>query len=408
MIGKTNILLVSLVAMMSVGVARAESTTKEYVDSQDNQLYDRMRTQDSRIATIRDWVNPKVNGVRAELTTEADDAYRAINEINAALAGKANVADVPAAQVNSDWNAESGVAQILNKPDLSQYATTSAMNTALADKQDTISDIETIRSGAAAGATAVQPAALEGYATTAELADYATTSAMNTALADKQDTISDIETIRSGAAAGATAVQPAALEGYATTAELADYATTSAMNTALADKQDTISDIETIRSGATAGATAVQPAALEDYATTSAMNTALADKQDTIDSEHPLSYQLVDGLATVAHTGDYANLVNKPTIPSVAGLATETYVDNKVASVVAGDMTEALTAYVNKTEDVDTELSDTSTNPVQNKVLTVELGGKISKGTVPSPGQYVLGFVDGVQTYIKIVDADGD
>jgi hypothetical protein len=42
---------------------------------------------------------------------------------------------------------------------------------------------------------------------------------------------------------------------------------------AYADKQDTISDLSTIRSGAAAGATAVQPAT---------MNTALAAKQDTL------------------------------------------------------------------------------------------------------------------------------
>lgn len=71
----------------------------------------------------------------------------------------------------------------------------------------------------------------------------------------KQDTIDDLSTIRSGAAAGATAVQPAALQE------------------GLAGKQNTISDLSTIRSGAAAGATAVQPAA---------MNTALAAKQDTI------------------------------------------------------------------------------------------------------------------------------
>lgn len=77
-----------------------------------------------------------------------------------------------------------------------------------------------------------------------------------TDLQGKQDVIQDLSTIRSGASAGATAVQPAA------------------MNTALAGKQDTISDLSTIRSGAAAGATAVQPAT---------MNTALASKQDTID-----------------------------------------------------------------------------------------------------------------------------
>lgn len=73
-----------------------------------------------------------------------------------------------------------------------------------------------------------------------------------------QSTISDLDTIRSGAAAGATAVQPATME------------------TELAAKQDTISDLATIRSGAAAGATAVQPAA---------MSTALANKQDALSSE---------------------------------------------------------------------------------------------------------------------------
>ena len=36
-------------------------------------------------------------------------------------------------------------------------------------------------------------------------------------------------------------------------------------------------------------------------------------------------------LATVAKTGSYNDLSDKPTIPSIAGLATETYVDNAVA-----------------------------------------------------------------------------
>lgn len=97
-------------------------------------------------------------------------------------------------------------------------------------KQDAISDLSTIRNGAASGATAVQPTALE------------------TALASKQDTISDLATIRSGASAGATAVQPAT------------------MSTALAAKQDVISDLSTIRSGASAGATALQPADVPSWA----------------------------------------------------------------------------------------------------------------------------------------------
>lgn len=36
-------------------------------------------------------------------------------------------------------------------------------------------------------------------------------------------------------------------------------------------------------------------------------------------------------LSTVAKSGSYEDLINKPTIPDITGLATETYVDNKVA-----------------------------------------------------------------------------
>ncbi len=67
--------------------------------------------------------------------------------------------------------------------------TKSETDALLAGKQNTISDLSTIRSGASAGATAVQPAA------------------MNAALNAKQDTINDLATIRSNAAAGATAYQ---------------------------------------------------------------------------------------------------------------------------------------------------------------------------------------------------------
>lgn len=118
-------------------------------------------------------------------------------------------------QQQSNWSEtdDQSVSFIQNKPDLSVYATTSAMNTALAGKQNTISDLDTIRSGASAGATAVQPSTLESYATT---------SAMNTALADKQDVISDLATIRSGAEAGATAVQPSSLATVATSGSYAD------------------------------------------------------------------------------------------------------------------------------------------------------------------------------------------
>lgn len=82
-----------------------------------------------------------------------------------------NKPTIPAAQVQSDWNAVSGVSAIANKPDLSVYATTSDLTSGLAAKQDTISDLSTIRSGAQAGSTAVQPGSLATVATSGSYSD---------------------------------------------------------------------------------------------------------------------------------------------------------------------------------------------------------------------------------------------
>ena len=81
--------------------------------------------------------------------------------------------------------------------------------------------------------------------------------------ANKQDVISDLDEIRSGAAAGATALQTETDPVFSASAAAGITSTNiSTWN----GKQDAISDLATIRSGAEAGATAVQPAALNDYA----------------------------------------------------------------------------------------------------------------------------------------------
>lgn len=183
-------------------------------------------------------------------------------------------------QQPSDWAATEGVTRILNKPDLGVYATHSEVSYGLAQKQDTISDLSTIRSGAAAGATAVQP------------------SEMSSALAGKQDVISDLSAIRSGAAKGATSVQPA---------DLAPYAVASDVETALAGKQDTISDLSTIRSGASAGATAVQPAT---------MNSALAGKQDVISDLNTIRSGAASGATAVQPATMNAALAGKQDVIS--------------------------------------------------------------------------------------------
>lgn len=102
----------------------------------------------------------------------------------------------------------------------SNAVSSGGVHTALSGKQDTIADLSDIRSGASAGATAVQPSALNDYQTklsgTNKLdPSYIDYDASHRAVSDtekstwngKQDAISDLDTIRSGAAAGATALQ---------------------------------------------------------------------------------------------------------------------------------------------------------------------------------------------------------
>ena len=64
------------------------------------------------------------------------------------------------------------------------YATKSEVTTGLSGKQDTISDLATIRSGAADGATAVQPGDLSTVATTGAYSDLTGTPTIPTATSD--------------------------------------------------------------------------------------------------------------------------------------------------------------------------------------------------------------------------------
>ncbi|MCQ2581576.1 MAG: hypothetical protein MJ170_01170 [Alphaproteobacteria bacterium] len=81
----------------------------------------------------------------------------------------------------------------------------------------------------------------------------------------------------------------------------ADIASVGYVDSVADTKQDTITDIATIRSGAGLGATAVQPTSLSSVATSGSYND-LSNKPT---------------LATVATSGSYNDLSNKPTIPSL-------------------------------------------------------------------------------------------
>ena len=131
--------------------------------------------------------------------------------------------------------AERLLSERIDNFDLSEYYTKEEVNTELNKKQETISDLSSIREGASKGATAIQSGELESAVNTektraekaekalgeridnidfpeVDLSGYYTIDEINTKLTEKQNTIEDLSNIREGAAKGATAIQQETLE----------------------------------------------------------------------------------------------------------------------------------------------------------------------------------------------------
>ena len=110
---------------------------------------------------------------------------------------------------------------------------------------------------------------------------------------------------------------------------------------------------------------------ISGLATETYVDTAVAGKADS------------SSLATVATSGSYNDLTNKPSIPSITGLASETYVDTKVADLVASapatlDTLNELAAALGD----DASFSTTVTNAIAAKANSADLA------TVATSGAY--------------------
>lgn len=359
----------------------------------------------------------------ANLVHDAAYVHTDNNFSDSAAAKLAGIAAGAEVNVQSSWTETdtSSDAYIVGKPDLSVYAQSSSLATvattgsyndlsdkptippavtvdqtynasstnpqsgtavagAIANKQDTISDLATIRSGAEAGATAVQPSSLAAVATSGAYSDLSGTPAIPsgdqlvpsatssdngkvltvdnngdpawvTPSAGTVYTAGDGVDITNGAISadvdGTTigidsttkkikllSAIPTVDQNYS--AVSANAQSGVAVAGAIANKQDTISDLATIRTGAGLGATAVQPG----------------------------------DLATVATTGAYSDLSGTPTIPS-------------------GD-----------------ELVPSASSSDAGKVLTVDNNGDPSWVTPSAGTTYTAG--DGIDITNNVISADVD
>lgn len=154
-------------------------------------------------------------------------------------------------------------------------------------------------------------------------------------------------------------------------ANLLDYIT-DYVSKQLSGKQDTISDLSTIRSGAAAGATAVQPSDLASVATSGSYNDLL--NKPTI----PAAQVQSDWNEADNTKVDY--IKNKPTIPDVSGKA------DKVVGATSGDVA-TLDSTGNLTDsglsvfDFFVMVEDASTPPASMAPNTVYKYGTLSGNT---------------------------
>ena len=254
---------------------------------------------------------------------------------------------------------------------IASQAKLSELQTTVGSKQDTISDLDTIRSNAAKGATALQSyiesdpiytadkpnlalkselngkqdkltagdnitivdnviSSTGGGGGGVDLSAYAKTVDVNAGLATKQDKISDLDDIREGAAKGATALQSETDPIYS--ADKPSLALKSELN----GKQDTISDLESIREGAALGKTALQE---HQDISKLATKEEVATKQDKISDLATIREGAAKGataLQSYTET-DPIYIADKPTIafkrdiPDISGKADKTAIVTETA-----------------------------------------------------------------------------
>ena len=284
--------------------------------------------------------------------------------------------------ISSATTEQEGIVKLATENDITNLSTTKAVTPKLLKdnldaKQDVIEDLDTIREGANKGATALQSIPSEyiteteleskGYLTsytetdpvyTADKPNIATKDELTTGLSNKQNVISDLDEIRSGAELGSTALQSIPSEyvteteleskGYLTsytetdpiyTADKPNLATKEELTEGLNTKQDIISDLDTIREGASKGSTALQ-SYTEIDPVYSADKPNLALKSELPDlTPYATKEELNSGLAGKQEAGDYALKSEIPTnnnqLENSAGYVTADYHDSTKQDVIS-------------------------------------------------------------------------
>ena len=190
----------------------------------------------------------------------------------------------------------------------------------------------------------------EAYDTLVEIADWISThsndaSAMNTAITKLQGILAGI------GGEGEKATVKAYVDDMITALKIGDYVKASTLATvATSGNYNDLSNKPTIPS--------IDGLASETYVNTKLAALKIPEVPTKISAftndvgylkEHQslVGYAKSADLKTVAKTGSYNDLIDKPKIPSTTGLATEKYVDNKVSAIVIPTVPTKVSAFEN-------------------------------------------------------------
>lgn len=269
---------------------------------------------------------PSINNVALSGDKTASDLGFANVAMTAEYSDLLNTPSIPSPQVNSDWNATSGIAEILNKPTLSTVATSgdyndltnkptipsNFANVAFTGDYNDLNNTPVLGTAAYANTSDFATAA---QGTKADNAETHIGTMSNLTTMDKTSLVGAINEVAVGAAAGATAVQPGDLADVAFSGEYSDLLNTPTIPAAQVNADwNAVSGVAqilnkpTLANIATTGeySDLVNAPVLSNVATTGDYND-LTNKPS-----------IPTNLANVAFTGEYNDLYNKPTIPTVS------------------------------------------------------------------------------------------
>ena len=215
------------------------------------------------------------------------------------------------------------------------------------------------------------------------------------------------EAAQSGGGGGGSTV-----ELDTTLSEAGKAADAKAVGEALAGKQNTISDLEAIRTGAAKGATALQSVP-STYRTAAAQDVIDSGKVDKVTGKGLSSNDYtdaakakVDALAPVATSGNYDDLTNKPTIPSPVteqtvsdwGFTKNTGTYSKPSGgIPKTDLADDVQASLSKANSALQEHQDVS--GLQKTQIT-DTGGYFTADTVEGALQEIGAELSGINTLI--------